>query len=138
MRPSDNKEPNVDPVFIGFRDHDEPNPAADEPEKDTKMVAPTFTMRQLLEAGVHFGHQTHRWNPKMSQYIFGVRNGIHIIDLEQTVPMLHRALDAVRDIVSSGGRVLFVAPSARHRCRSRKRPSDAGSITSTTDGLAAC
>lgn len=72
------------------------------------MVAPTFTMRQLLEAGVHFGHQTHRWNPKMSRYIFGVRNGIHIIDLEQTVPMLHRALGAVRDIVSSGGRVLFV------------------------------
>ena len=102
------KNRNVDPVFIWFRDHDEPNPAADEPEKDTKMVAPTFTMRQLLEAGVHFGHQTHRWNPKMSQYIFGVRNGIHIIDLEQTVPMLHRALDTVRDIVSSGGRVLFV------------------------------
>ena len=72
------------------------------------MVVPTFTMRQLLEAGVHFGHQTHRWNPKMSRYIFGVRNGIHIIDLEQTVPMLHRALGAVRDIVSSGGRVLFV------------------------------
>tara|TARA_B100000029_G_scaffold507324_1_gene591691 strand:+ start:1133 stop:2035 length:903 start_codon:yes stop_codon:yes gene_type:complete len=72
------------------------------------MVAPTFTMRQLLEAGVHFGHQTHRWNPKMSQFIFGVRNGIHIIDLEQTVPMLHRALEVVRDIVSSGGRVLFV------------------------------
>lgn len=72
------------------------------------MVAPTFTMRQLLEAGVHFGHQTHRWNPKMSRYIFGVRNGIHIIDLEQTVPMLHRALGAVREIVSSGGRVLFV------------------------------
>jgi small subunit ribosomal protein S2 len=72
------------------------------------MVAPTFSMRQLLEAGVHFGHQTHRWNPKMSQYIFGIRNGIHIIDLEQTVPMLHRALEVVRDIVSSGGRVLFV------------------------------
>ncbi|MBH64599.1 MAG: 30S ribosomal protein S2 [Alphaproteobacteria bacterium] len=72
------------------------------------MVAPTFTMRQLLEAGVHFGHQTHRWNPKMSQFIFGVRNGIHIINLEQTVPMLHRALEVVRDIVSSGGRVLFV------------------------------
>lgn len=72
------------------------------------MVAPTFTMRQLLEAGVHFGHQTHRWNPKMSQFIFGVRNGVHIIDLEQTVPMLHRALDIARDIISSGGRVLFV------------------------------
>ena len=69
---------------------------------------PTFTMRQLLEAGVHFGHQTHRWNPKMDSYIFGVRNNIHIIDLRQTVPMLHRGLAALRDVVSGGGRVLFV------------------------------
>jgi small subunit ribosomal protein S2 len=69
---------------------------------------PTFTMRQLLEAGVHFGHTTRRWNPKMAPYLFGVRNGIHIIDLEQTVPMLHRALIAVRDTVAGGGRVLFV------------------------------
>ena len=72
------------------------------------MGLPTFTMRQLLEAGVHFGHQTRRWNPKMSPYLFGVRNETHIIDLQQTVPMLHRALAAVRDIVASGGRVLFV------------------------------
>ncbi|HET8727922.1 MAG TPA: 30S ribosomal protein S2 [Alphaproteobacteria bacterium] len=72
------------------------------------MVAPTFTMRQLLEAGVHFGHHTRRWNPKMAPYIFGVRNGVHIIDLEQTVPMLHRALDAVREVTAAGGRVLFV------------------------------
>ncbi|MCW2236717.1 30S ribosomal protein S2 [Azospirillum canadense] len=72
------------------------------------MAIPTFTMRQLLEAGVHFGHHTRRWNPKMSQYIFGVRNGVHIIDLEQTVPSLHRALQAVRDVVAGGGRVLFV------------------------------
>lgn len=72
------------------------------------MAMKIFTMRQLLEAGVHFGHQTHRWNPRMSQFIFGMRNGIHIIDLEQTVPMLHRALEAVQEIVSSGGRVLFV------------------------------
>ncbi len=72
------------------------------------MAIPTFTMRQLLEAGVHFGHHTRRWNPKMSQYIFGVRNGVHIIDLEQTVPALHRALQAVRDVVAGGGRVLFV------------------------------
>ena len=72
------------------------------------MTMPTFTMRQLLEAGVHFGHHTRRWNPKMNQYIFGVRNGVHIIDLEQTVPMLHRALQAVRDVVAGGGRVLFV------------------------------
>ena len=72
------------------------------------MSLPTFTMRQLLEAGVHFGHHTRRWNPKMQPYLFGVRNGIHIIDLEQTVPMLHRALESVRQVVASGGRVLFV------------------------------
>jgi len=65
-------------------------------------------MRQLLEAGVHFGHHTRRWNPKMSPYIFGVRNGIHIIDLEQTEPMLHQGLQAVRDVVAGGGRVLLV------------------------------
>lgn len=72
------------------------------------MTAPTFSMRSLLEAGVHFGHTTRRWNPKMEPYIFGVRNGIHIIDLEQTVPMLHRALLAIRDIAAAGGRVLIV------------------------------
>ncbi len=65
-------------------------------------------MRQLLEAGVHFGHQSHRWNPKMGEYIFGTRNNIHIIDLAQTVPMLHRALQAVSDTVAKGGRILFV------------------------------
>ncbi len=72
------------------------------------MALPEFTMRQLLEAGSHFGHQAHRWNPKMSQYIYGERNNIHIIDLAQTVPMLHRALQAVSDTVARGGRVLFV------------------------------
>ncbi|MHA1599944.1 MAG: 30S ribosomal protein S2 [Alphaproteobacteria bacterium] len=72
------------------------------------MALPTFTMRQLLEAGVHFGHTTRRWNPKMQQYIFGKRNGVHIIDLEQTVPMLHHAISFVRDVVAGGGRVLFV------------------------------
>ncbi|MDG5494638.1 MULTISPECIES: 30S ribosomal protein S2 [Azospirillaceae] len=72
------------------------------------MAMPTFTMRQLLEAGVHFGHHTRRWNPKMAPYLFGVRNGVHIIDLEQTVPMLHRSMQAVRDVVAGGGRVLFV------------------------------
>jgi small subunit ribosomal protein S2 len=65
-------------------------------------------MRQLLEAGVHFGHQAHRWNPKMGEYIFGTRNNIHIIDLAQSVPMLHRALQAVSDTVAKGGRILFV------------------------------
>jgi len=65
-------------------------------------------MRQLLEAGVHFGHQTHRWDPKMKSYIFGARNGIHIIDLSQSVPLLHQALVKIRDVVAGGGRVLFV------------------------------
>jgi len=72
------------------------------------MALPDFSMRQLLEAGVHFGHQAHRWNPKMGPYIFGARNNIHIIDLAQTVPMLHRALQAVSDTVAKGGRILFV------------------------------
>ncbi|MBH1974237.1 MAG: 30S ribosomal protein S2 [Rhodobacteraceae bacterium] len=72
------------------------------------MALPEFTMRQLLEAGVHYGHQTARWNPKMGQYIYGDRNGIHILDLTQTVPMLDQALKVVRDTVAKGGRVLFV------------------------------
>lgn len=72
------------------------------------MPMPEFTMRQLLEAGVHFGHHARRWNPKMREYIFGVRNGVHIIDLQQTVPMLDTALKAMRDVASRGGRVLFV------------------------------
>ncbi len=72
------------------------------------MAVPTFTMRQLLEAGAHFGHHTRRWNPKMAPYIFGIRNKIHIIDLQQTVPMLYAALNVVRDVVGGGGRVLFV------------------------------
>ncbi len=72
------------------------------------MAIPEFTMRQLLEAGVHFGHHTHRWNPQMRPFIFGVRNGVHILDLQQTAPMLRDALQAVRDIVAGGGRVLFV------------------------------
>ena len=72
------------------------------------MALPSPSMRQLLEAGVHFGHTTRRWNPRMAPYIFGVRNGIHIIDLEQTVPLLNQALLTVRNIVAGGGRVLFV------------------------------
>ncbi len=72
------------------------------------MALPDYSMRQLLEAGVHFGHQSHRWNPKMAEYIFGTRNNIHIIDLAQSVPMLHRALQAVSDTVAKGGRILFV------------------------------
>ena len=72
------------------------------------MALPEFSMRQLLEAGVHFGHQTQRWNPRMAEYIYGDRNGIHIIDLTQTVPMLDAALNVIRETVAKGGRILFV------------------------------
>jgi len=72
------------------------------------MALPEFSMRQLLEAGAHFGHQTHRWNPKMDRYIFGSRSNIHIIDLSQSIPLLHQALVKVREVAASGGRVLFV------------------------------
>lgn len=72
------------------------------------MAAPTFTLRQLMEAGVHFGHNTRRWNPKMAPFLFGARNGVHIIDLDQTRPMLYRALEAITATVSKGGRILFV------------------------------
>ena len=72
------------------------------------MALPELTLRQLLEAGAHFGHQTHRWNPRMGPYIYGDRNGIHIIDLTQTVPLLDQALHAVQQTVSKGGRILFV------------------------------
>src|SRR4029078_3721 len=80
--------------------------AAEQPEKT--MALPDYSMRQLLEAGVHFGHQTHRWNPKMKPYIYGSRHGIHIIDLPHTVPWRHQALLAISDTISRGGRVLFV------------------------------
>lgn len=73
------------------------------------MAKPEFTMRQLMEAGVHFGHHKRRWNPKMSQYIFGTRNNIHIMNLETTVPLLKNALNAVENVVAEGGRVLFVS-----------------------------
>ena len=72
------------------------------------MALPEFNMRSMLEAGAHFGHQTHRWNPKMERYIFGSRSNIHIIDLSQTIPLLHQALLKVREVSASGGRVLFV------------------------------
>jgi small subunit ribosomal protein S2 len=72
------------------------------------MALPDFSMRQLLEAGAHFGHQTHRWNPKMERYIFGSRANIHIIDLSQSIPLLHQALVKVREVAAAGGRVLFV------------------------------
>src|ERR1700720_3246005 len=72
------------------------------------MAMPQFTLRQLLEAGVHFGHHTRRWNPRMAPYLYGVRNQVHIIDLQQTVPLLDRALRAIRDVTAAGGRVLLV------------------------------
>ena len=72
------------------------------------MALPDYSMRQLLEAGVHYGHQTQRWNPRMAEYIYGDRNGIHILDLTQTVPLLDQALQVIRDTVAKGGRVLFV------------------------------
>jgi small subunit ribosomal protein S2 len=76
--------------------------------KGNKMALPEFTLRQLLEAGVHFGHQTQRWNPRMEEFIYGERNGIHIMDLTQTVPMLDAALNVARETVARGGRILFV------------------------------
>ena len=72
------------------------------------MALPEFTLRQLLEAGVHFGHQTQRWNPRMGEFIYGERNGIHIFDLTQTVPMLDAALNVIRETVAKNGRILFV------------------------------
>ena len=72
------------------------------------MTMPSFTMKELLEAGIHFGHQKNRWNPKMEPYLFGERNGIHIIDLQQTFPLISKALKVLRDIGANGGRVLFV------------------------------
>ena len=72
------------------------------------MALPAFSMRQLLEAGVHYGHQTQRWNPRMGEFIYGDRNGLHILDLTQTVPMLDAALQVIRDTVAKGGRILFV------------------------------
>jgi small subunit ribosomal protein S2 len=84
-------------------------PVEEQPEKKGIIMAfPSFSMSDLIEAGVHFGHKTRRWNPGMAPYIYGVRNDTHIIDLGQTVPMLHRALKAARDVAASGGKVLFV------------------------------
>ena len=77
------------------------------------MTLPTISMRQLIEAGVHFGHNARRWNPKMGQYIYGTREGVHIMDLTQTVPMLYRAMEAIRDVAAKGGKVLFVGTKAQ-------------------------
>jgi len=88
------------------------------------MAMPDFSMRQLLEAGVHFGHHPRRWNPRMAPFLYGTRNQVHIIDLQQTVPMLDRALRAVRDVTAAGGRVLFVGTkraAAEHVADAAKR-----------------
>jgi ribosomal protein S2 len=84
------------------------------------MALPEFSMRQLLEAGVHFGHQTQRWNPRMGEFIYGARNGIHILDLTQTVPMLDAALNAIRETVAKGGRVLFVGTKRQASAADRR------------------
>jgi len=94
-------------------------------------------MRQLLEAGVHFGHQSHRWNPKMAPFIFGTRNNIHIIDLAQTVPLLHKALTAVSDTVAKGAGFCSSAPNGRHPTPSPMPPSARRSISSIPAGSAA-
>ena len=81
------------------------------------MSLPDFSLRQLLEAGVHFGHQTHRWNPRMGEFIYGARNGIHIIDLTQTVPMMDAALNAIRETVAKGAGFCLSVRNAKHRNR---------------------
>jgi len=93
------------------------------------MALPTFNMRELIEAGVHFGHQSHRWNPKMERFIFGVRNDIHILDLGQTVPMLSRALQLVSDTVAEGGRVLFVGTKRQAAPVVAEAAKQAGALT---------
>jgi ribosomal protein S2, bacterial type len=97
-----------------------------------------ISMKQLLEAGVHFGHQTRRWNPKMAQYIFTERNGIYIIDLQKTVRKVDEAYAFVRDIAMEGKSILFVGTKSRPRNPSNPKPSAATCSTSTTAGWAAC
>jgi len=101
------------------------------------MALPDYSLRQLLEAGAHFGHRTQRWNPKMGSYIFGVRNDIHIIDLTQTVPLLHQALLAMRDVVAGGGRVLFVGTKRQATEPVSAAAKGARNTTSTIAGWAA-
>ena len=101
------------------------------------MSLPTFSMRQMLEAGVHFGHSTRRWNPRMKPYIFGERNKIHILDLQQTVPMLHAALKALSDVTCAVAACCSSAPSVPPPTGSPRRPETAASIMSTIAGSAA-
>ena len=97
-----------------------------------------ISMKQLLEAGVHFGHQTSRWNPKMKPYIFGARNGIYIIDLQQTVKMFRARYDFVARSAAQGGTILFVGTKKQAQDIVAKRPIAAACSTSTTAGSAAC
>ena len=99
---------------------------------------PYVTMKELLEAGVHFGHQTRRWNPKMAPYIFGARNGIHIIDLQKTVQFFKTAYNYVVETVANGGIVLFVGTKKQAQDAIAKRPSAAACSTSITAGWGAC
>ena len=88
------------------------------------MSVPEFSMRQLIDAGIHFGHQSHRWNPKMKPFLFGIRNGIHIIDLQQTVPMLHNALIFLNEIASNSGKILFVGTKRQAQEPIKKAATD--------------
>ncbi len=92
------------------------------------MALPEFTLRQLLEAGVHFGHQTQRWNPRMGEFIYGARNGIHILDLTQTVPMLDAALNAIRETVAKAVACCSLEQNVRQRSRLQKQQKNAHSI----------
>ena len=97
---------------------------------------PQLSMKELLEAGVHFGHQTRRWNPKMKRYIYGARNGIYIIDLHQTIKLFEDALNYVKTIVEDGGTVLFVGTKKQAQAAVKEAASAAASIGSPSDGLA--
>ena len=88
------------------------------------LNVPDFSMRQLLDAGIHFGHQSHRWNPKMKPYLFGIRNGIHIIDLQQTVPLLHSALVFLHEIANNSGKILFVGTKRQAQEPIKKTATD--------------
>lgn len=97
-----------------------------------------ITMRQMIEAGVHFGHQTRYWNPKMAQYIFGARNKIHIINLEKTLPLFNEAQEVVRRLVANKGTILFVGTNAKHAKSSKKKPLAQVCLTLTIAGWAVC
>ena len=110
-----------------------------QPERGGAIMAlPTFTMRRLLEAGIHFGHNTRRWNPKMAPYIYGVRNGIHIMDLQQTAPMLHRAMTLLVILSLQVEECYLLALNDRHQSVLRRLQNVVDSTMSTTDGLEAC